>query len=112
MNLKPWAALGALLHALGAEAQQPSRTPDPTDPSVAVPATVYQSALTGFTPAEKTTATPDKSWRAANDVVAGQPGHAGHHAPAPAQVPAQVQPQPQPQRPAPAAAPRDHHKHH
>ncbi len=110
MNLKPWVALGALLHALGAQAQQPSRTPDPTDPSVAVPATVYQSVLTGYAPAEKDTPSPDKSWRAANDAVAGQPGHASHHAPAPA--PAEVQPKPQQQRPAPAAAPKDHHKHH
>ena len=108
MNLKPWVALGALLPALAVQAQQPSRSPDPTDPSVAVPVTVYQSVLTGYASAEKDTPTPDKSWRAANDAVAGQPGHAGHHAP----TPAEVQPKAQPPRPAPAAAPKDHNKHH
>ena len=111
MNLKPWVALGALLPALAVQAQQPSRSPDPTDPtdpSVAVPATMYQSVLTGYAPAEKDTPTPDKSWRAANDAVAGQPGHAGHHTPAPTQA----QPQSQAQRPTPAAAPKDHDKHH
>ena len=105
MNTKLWVALGTLLHALGAQAQQPSRTPDPTDPSVAVPATVYQSTLTASAPVAQDTPSPDKAWRAANDTVAGQPGHAGHHSPEPAPN------QEKPQRAAPAAAPKDPHKH-
>lgn len=108
MKLKLWAAFAALsAAALEAQAQQSNRSPDPADPSVAVPATVYKSVLTGHVPPANSTQTPDKTWRAANDAVAGQAGHAGHHQ-APAPAPAQEVPR----QPMPAAAPKDQHKHH
>ncbi len=107
MKLKLWVAFGTLLTAvLGAQAQQNSRTPDPADPSVAVPATVYASAMSGYTPAMKDgVPPPDKSWRAANDAVGGQTAHAGHQSPAPA-------PGDAPRRAEPAAASAEQHKHH
>lgn len=117
MKLKLWAAFAALsAAALGAQAQQSNRTPDPTDPSVAVPATVYESVLTGHVPPANNNQTPDKAWRAANDALAGQAGHAGHgshgshSAPAAAPVPA---PANDAARQAPPVAPsKDQHKHH
>ena len=107
MKLKLWVAFGTLLAAaLGAQAQQNSRTPDPADPSVAVPPTVYASAMSGHTPAmQDGVPPPDKSWRAANDAVGGQAAHAAHQSQAPA-------PGEAPRRAAPAAASTEHHKHH
>lgn len=107
MKLKLWVAFGTLLAAaLGAQAQQNSRTPDPADPSAAVPATVYASAMSGYTPAMKDGAPPpDKSWRAANDTVGGQTAHAAHQSPAPTAGET-------PRRTEPAAASTEHHKHH
>lgn len=107
MKLTPWVAFGTLFAAaLGAQAQQNAPAPDPADPSAAVPATVYLSAMSGHTPAMKNgTPPPDKSWRAANDAVGGQGAHAGHHAPAPA-------PSEAPRRIEPAAPAPEHHKHH
>lgn len=104
MKLKLWAAFGALLAAMpAAQAQQPSRTPDPADPSAPVPPTVYQSALTGYAPAAKDLPAPDKTWRAANATVAGQPDHGAHHAP---------EPKPEPEQRKDEAAPQEHQKHH
>lgn len=110
MHLQRWVAFGTLLAAaVHAHAGQPSPAPDPADPAAAVPATVYQSALAGYTPAPKDAPTPDKAWRGANATVAGQPGHAGHHAPSP-EVPKEAQPaKPAPAKPAPA---HEHHQHH
>ena len=133
MKLKLWVAFGSLITAaLGAQAQQNSRTPDPADPSATVPASVYASAMTGYTPAMRDAAPPpDKNWRPANDAVAGQSAHAGHgpapahtgHGPAPAHaghgsVPAHAghapapAPTQAPRRDAPAPAAVEHHKHH
>lgn len=114
MNFPLWVAFGALLAAMpAAQAQQPVRTPDPADPSAAVPATVYQSALAGYTPAPKDAPSPDKAWRAANDTVAGQPGHGAHGAHGAHSAPA---PEPRtdeaPRQATPAAAPHAHRKHH
>ncbi|MCD2516760.1 hypothetical protein LQ564_10615 [Massilia sp. G4R7] len=107
MKLKLWAAFAALsAAALVAQAQQSSRMPDPADPSVPVPATVYESVLTGPVPPTNGNQTPDKSWRPANDALAGQTGHAGHHSAAPA--PTQVAPR----QPAPVAPSKDQHQHH
>jgi len=110
MKLKLWVAFGTLLAAaLGAQAQQNSRTldpADPSDPSVSVPATVYASAMSGYTSAMKDGApSPDKSWRTANDVVGGQTAHAGHQsqAAAPSEAPRRIEPAP---------ASTEHHKHH
>lgn len=106
MTRKLWVAFGALLAAaLGAQAQQSAPKPDPADPAAAVPATVYSSALSGYTPAMKDGAPPpDQAWRAANDAVGGQSAHAGHSMPAPAAGEAQ-------RKTGPAAAPTEH-KHH
>lgn len=112
MHLLPRVAFGALLStALCAHAGQPSRTTDPADPAATVPAIDYQSALAGYTPAPKDAPAPDKAWRAANATVAGQPGHAGHHAPAPAAEREAAPAKPAPASPATAPA-RGHEKHH
>ena len=77
------AATGALLALpMYAQAQQSRPSADPADPNVSVPPTVYESVIARSSPAPQDgQTTPDKSWRAANDVVAGTPGHAGHGAP-------------------------------
>lgn len=111
------AAIGALLVLpMYAQAQQSRPLADPADAAAAVPPTVYESVIARSLPAPQEAQTPDKSWRAANNTVAGAPGHAGHaahgsepklqgHAPATA-----------PSSPSaaskPAPAPVDHSKHH
>lgn len=113
MHLPRWVAFGTLLAAaLCTQAVQAAQPPDPADPAAAVPAIAYQSALAGYTPAAKEAPAPDKVWRAANAAVAGQPGHATHHAPAPAP---EARKEATPARPAPAAAHSNqdqHHQHH
>lgn len=105
MKHKLWLAFAALCAAaLGAQAQQSTRTPDPADSSVAVPATVYESVLSGQVPHATDKQTPDQAWRAANDAVAAQPGHGGHHSAAPAPS------QEAPRQAAPVAPPKDQHK--
>lgn len=103
-------ALGILLAVPFAHAQQSAHQPDPLDPGVAVPQPVYESAIAGYSHLpQKSAATPDKTWRQANDAVAGGAGHAALGAP---QAPAsahQHAPAPAPSKPAPAA---DGHKHH
>lgn len=107
MKLTLWAAFAALsATALGAQAQQSPRVPDPADPSVAVPATVYESVLTGRVLPTNSNETPDKAWRAANDALAGQTGHAGHHSATPAPT------QEAPRQSAPVAPSKDQHQHH
>lgn len=111
MKLKLWVAFGTLLAAtIGAHAGQPSRAPDPSDPAAPVPATVYESAMRAYVSPPKDEPTPDKAWRAANTTVAGQPGHAGHHAPTPERRKDPAPPAASPA--APAAKPQDQHKHH
>jgi len=115
MKITLWVAFGTLLAAVsGAQARQNARTPDPADPSIAVPAAVHASAMSGYTPAMQHGASPgasppDKSWRAANDGVGGQGAHAGHEpqAPAPATGPAAA-----PRAGGFAAVPGGHHQHH
>jgi len=110
MHLQRWVAFGTLLAAaFHAHAGQPSRTPDPADPAAAVPAITYQSALAGYTPAAQDAPAPDKAWRAANATVAGQPGHAGHHAPPP---PPHRDPAPAKPTPASTAPAHERHKPH
>lgn len=72
-----WAAIGALLAA--PLAAQPQRAADPADPDAPVAPLVYESVIVA-PPAQDST-TPDKRWRAANETVAGAPGH-GHATPA------------------------------
>jgi len=108
MNFTLRVALGTLLAAMPiAQAQQPSRTPDPADPAAPVPPIVYQSALAGYTPGPKEAPSPDKLWRSANDIVAGQPGHGAHAAPAP-----EPRKDEAPRSGVPGTAPRKHHQHH
>lgn len=112
------AAIGALLILpLYAQAQQSRPLADPADPAVAVPPTVFESVITRASPAPQDgQATPDKAWRAANDTVAGAPGHAGHAVPGSEQKPQAHAAAPAPSSPAmpvkPAPAPVDHSKHH
>lgn len=113
MHLPRWVAFGTLLcTALCAHAEQPSRASDPADPAAAVPAITYQSALAGYTPAPKDAPAPDKAWRAANATVAGQPGHAGHHAPAADQAAAPAKTPPASPATPPARGHDKHHQHH
>jgi hypothetical protein len=108
MHLQRWVAFGTLLAAaFHAHAGQPSRAPDPADPSAAVPAITYRSALAGYTPAAKEAPAPAKAWRAANASVAGQPGQAEHHAPAP-----QARKEAAPPKSAPANPAHAHHQQH
>lgn len=115
------AAIGALLVLpMYAHAQQSRPLPDPADPAVAVPPTVYESVIARSSPAPQGDhATPEKSWRAANDAVAEAPGYAEHGAHGGAQnhhghKEAAVPSTPAPSSPAKPAspAPVDHSKHH
>lgn len=73
MNLKTWAAMGALLAApFAAHAQPSQRAPDPADPAASVPPLVYESSIPAPPPpAKEPELGPDKAWRAANETVAG-----------------------------------------
>lgn len=113
------AAIGALLALpMYAQAQQSRPSADPADPSVSVPPTVYESVIARSSPVPQDgQTTPDKSWRAANDTVAGTPGHAGHGAPVseqnhsghvPAPAPSTAAAPGKPANPVPV----DHSKHH
>jgi len=67
-----------------ASAHAADRRPDPSDPSVVVPATDYQSAFVAYRRAvfdEKT------DWRRANDTVRATGGHAGAMVDAPKDPP-------------------------
>ncbi|WP_156885590.1 hypothetical protein [Massilia niastensis] len=119
MKLKLWAAIGAVLAVpFAAQAQQSHRAADPADPDVVVPPTVYESAIAGYSPlVQDTQATPDKSWRAANEAVARSQGHAGHgahHGAESGQAHGASAPPAAPAKPATPAspAPADHSKHH
>ena len=102
---------GVLLAASAvAQARQSARPPSPSDPDAPVPALAYNSALSGHVRwSGEAAVSPDKAWRRANAVVAGdggeagagkQPGHGGH-ADAPATQPAPA-----------SAAPAEHAHHH
>lgn len=66
-------AFGALLAAsLGAHAQPTQRSADPADPSAPVPQLVYESSIPApRAPAKEAEPSPDKTWREANQTVAG-----------------------------------------
>lgn len=99
---------GVLLAAsAGALAQQSARPPSPSDPDAPVPALAYDSAMSGHARwSGEAAVSPDKAWRQANAVVAGESGDGGDagsgkqtahggHAKAPA-----------------SAAPAEHDHHH
>ena len=94
---------GVLLAApLWAQAQQAARPSNPLDPDAPVPALAYDSALRGhLRPSADAATTPDKTWRRANDAVAGNAGADGQHAHGDGRATA-----PAPDAPAPA------HGHH
>lgn len=113
------AVTGALLVLpMYVHAQQSRPLPDPANPAVAVPPTVYESVITSRSPApQDAQATPDKSWRAANDAVVGALNHAGHSAHGGEQNHPGHTAAPAPSAPASPAkpanpAPVDHSKHH
>jgi hypothetical protein len=95
---------GVLLAASAvAQARQSARPPSPSDPDAPVPALAYDSALSGHVRwSGEAAVSPDKAWRRANAVVAGdggdsgpakQTGHGEHaKAPAPQQAPASTPP--------------------
>jgi hypothetical protein len=92
---------GVLLAAsFCAQAEPSTRTPNPLDPNAPVPAPAHDSALSGYARfSADASATPDKTWRRANDTVAGNGAGDGHaSAAAPASTPA-----------APASAHAHHH---
>ena len=97
---------GVLLAASScARAAQSARTPDPLDPGAPVPALSYDSALRGHARANAdATTTPDKTWRRANDTVAGKAGE-GQHEHGDGHGSAAAPPAP----PAPAPAHSHHH---
>lgn len=105
MTYKLSAALIGALLALPAYAQAQQTLPlaDPADPGIIVPPIVYTPVAGGPPPASPDAgATPDTSWRAANDAVGAAPGHAA--APMPSMPVAPVK--------AANPAPVDHSKHH
>lgn len=110
------AAAGVLMAAPSAHAQQASRAPEPSDPTVAVPQAVYQSAMSDYSRAlpDSTTA-PDKTWRQMNDAVGAGPAHAGHGAAqAPSSPPAHgaAAAPAKPAEPAMPTAGHGAHRHH
>jgi hypothetical protein len=91
---------GLLAASLGAQAGQSTRPPNPLDPKARVPALAYDSALRAYARSSAdASATPDQTWRRANDTVAGNAGHAGAAS-------AEAAPSSPPTAPAPA------HAHH
>lgn len=105
MTYKLSAALIGALLALPAYAQAQQTLPlaDPADPTIVVPPIVYTPVAGGPPPASADAgATPDTSWRAANDAVGAVAGHAAGST---ASMPVA------PVKPA-NPAPSDHSKHH
>lgn len=104
MSFANWLTVAALaMLPFTAVAQQKLKEADPTDAKAAVPAPAYQSVFKNYKAAADEEASPDKTWRAANDEMAKLGGHAGHIKDSPGASSA----------PAPAQAmPADHGKHH
>jgi hypothetical protein len=91
---------GLLAASLGAQAEPSARPPNPRDPKARVPALAYDSALRAYARSSAdASATPDKTWRRANDTVAGNARFAGAAS-------AEAAPASPPTAPAPA------HAHH
>lgn len=89
----PWRAATLLAASLAAMPAVAQNTAD--DPAASVPETRYQAAHVQRAPVAAMT-TPDRNWQESNRTVAGQPGHAHHHA-----------------KPAAKEAPKaEHHEHH
>ncbi|MDB5853398.1 MAG: hypothetical protein JWR22_1439 [Herminiimonas sp.] len=108
MSFSNWVSVAALaLLPLAATAQQPEQQqPDPSDGSASVPASTYVSAFKNYQAAASAEATPDKLWRAANEDVQTDTGHAGHAKASAQEV------QRQPQADVPKAAPHAGHSGH
>ena len=79
MSLSHWFAVATLAVApLAAIAQQAQQQSNPADANAPVPASGYVSAFQDYRSALEEQASPDKTWRAANDEVGRLKGHAGH----------------------------------
>ena len=107
MSFTHWSKVAALaLLPLAALAQQAPQT-GPADPDAPVPASRYVSAFSDYRAAADEQGSPDETWRAANQAVAGQDAHAAHgtsQAGAPAAAPLAA--------PAPADPHAGHGSHH
>ncbi len=89
-----FAALASLPAA--AIAQEKTHQTDPANPLAAVPAAVYESAISNYRPFSAPKESPAKGWRAVNDEMGRLGGHMGQLKDAPAQK--------EPAPPVPAAA--------
>lgn len=83
MPLVHWMAVAALAISpftapFTVAAQTKDLAPDPADPRAQVAAFVHESAFNTYQFAAGQDASPDKTWRAANDEVQGLGGHMGH----------------------------------
>lgn len=80
MSFSHWVAVAMLSASpLAAFAGQPT-LPDPVDARASGAPFTYESAFTSYRAAPEEQASPDTSWRAANDMVGTLGGHAGHSA--------------------------------
>ncbi|HEX8886164.1 MAG TPA: hypothetical protein VF797_16885, partial [Noviherbaspirillum sp.] len=76
MFLSHWSRVFALaLLPLAAMAQQGQQA-SPADPDATVPDSTYISAFKEYRSATDAQATPDQTWRSANEAVAGKDAHA------------------------------------
>lgn len=67
----------ALAAPLAAAATPAPSAAAPQDAQAPVPAATYRSAFAGYRPAAEDDATPDQTWRAANEKVGKAGGHMG-----------------------------------
>ena len=99
-------ALAVLPLAAAAQSQ-----PAPQEAQASVPATTYRSAYTGYRPAAEDEATPDQTWRAANDKVGKAGGHMGMMKMEGHKMEGHKMPMDKPS-PKPDAKPAPQHQHH
>jgi hypothetical protein len=79
MSFVHWLAIATLASIpFAAFAQQEHSPTDPAHASATVPASTYLSAFTNYQSIKDEQASPDKTWRAANDAAGKLKGHAGH----------------------------------
>lgn len=104
MSFSHWISVAALaVLPLAATAQQPQRQPNPADANAFVPTSTYVSAFKNHHAGTDELASPDKLWRAANEEVQTEGGHAGY------EMPSAPGRQSQPQPATPKAAPHAGH---
>jgi hypothetical protein len=107
MSLSYWSGVATLaLLPLAVIAQQ-GKQAGPADADAPVPASEYISVFKNYRPAIDAQASPDQTWRTANEAVAGKDAHAGHGL-----MPASRAQEAVPAPAAPKAAPADPHAGH